>query len=59
MSEVISPPARRGSRADLRMQRYLKVIGAAWGGNTNIASWQARCLTTPGCADDYEIALHS
>ena len=28
------PSLRRGSRADLRMQRYLMVIGAAWGGQT-------------------------
>jgi len=25
----LSPPSRRGGRADLRMQRYLKNIGAA------------------------------
>ena len=30
----IPPPSRRGSRADLRMQRYRKVIGAAWGRQT-------------------------
>jgi hypothetical protein len=30
----MSPPLRRGSRADPSMQRYLIAIGAAWGGQT-------------------------
>jgi len=28
------PSFKEGSRADLKMQRYLIVIGAAWGGQT-------------------------
>ena len=28
------PSLRRGSRADLKMERYLNAIGAAWGGQT-------------------------
>ena len=30
------PSFKEGSRADLKMQRYLIVIGAAWGGQTTV-----------------------
>src|SRR5262245_21904885 len=54
-SERIAPPSRRRGCANLIMQRYRKAIGAAGGGQTPDA---LECLTSPGRADCFAIALH-